>query len=434
MQIRSRHRTDCEKIILTILLIIFIEGILSVFIPQIHPIYYLVDLLNIFLFLVMITSKKTMKLYKTPLKKFMICLSLFSTVAVIGIFINFSNITLHLWGIRSVFSNLIFFVSCVLFEHSDSLDFLEKLFWVNMVISFIEMLLGYRQDWFGGIYGIVQGNVNGSLNLLLIIIMTKSFIDYINKKVKLNSVFFKGLISIVIASFAELKIFYVEICILVVLCSLVTKFSYKKLAIILLSIVGVLFGIRALFFIFPDFDVSMFSLSNMWRYLTNPGGYVGQFAHDAGDVNRLAFWDKCIKLLKGEFEQLFGLGIGNCDKIDFLGIESSFYRQYKALHYYMFPLPMILLQQGIIGMVLYILLFVFIFLAVKKKKNTIKNKNISLYQIVEVLCIMSFIIIIYDTSLMGKGGYLFFYVLSLPFVNSTSKFDEKEKIEKNYDS
>lgn len=428
MKLKFRHRTDCEKIILTILLIIFTEGTLGIFIPKVHPLYYLVDVLNIFLLMVIFTRGKISRLYSTPLKGFIACFTLFALISVMGVITNFSNLALHLWGARSIFSNFIFFIACVLFEKSSSLDFIEKIFWINLAVSIIEILMGYRQDWFGGIYGIVQGNVNGSLNLLLIIIMTKSIVEYLNHRIDLYGVFFKGLTSLVIASFAELKIFYVEICLIVVLCSLVTRFSYKKLAIIVLSVVGIIFGIRALFIIFPDIDSNMFSLSYMWNYLTNPGGYVGQFAHNAGDINRLAFWDKCIRLLNGVIECLFGLGIGNCDKIELLGLASPFYQRYGALHYYMFPLPMILLQQGIIGMLLYILLFVTLFIAVKIKKDQMleDNKDVTLCQIVEVLCLISFIITIYDTSLLGKGGFLFFYVLAMPFVNTF--YHDKEKI------
>lgn len=427
--IKLRHRTDCEKVILFILLIIFIEGTVSILIPEIHPIYYLVDVLNIILVIVMIASKKIAFLYRTGLKNFMVCMLFFCGFSLLSIVVNFSNFTLHIWGIRGIMANLFFFMACVTFEHSDDLGFIEKLFWINLFVSVIEIILGYRQDWFGGIYGIVQGNVNGPLNLLLIIIMTKSIIDYINKNIPLNYVLFKGVASIVIASFAEIKIFYVEICVLVILCSLVTRFTYKKLAIVILSIAGALIGIKMLYYIFPEIDVSMFSLKNMWRYITNPGGYVGQFAHDAGDINRLSFWNKCIRLLNDTFEKLFGLGIGNCDRIELIGVESTFYHQYSALHYYMFSLPMILLQQGIVGMILYILLFVFIFIAVvKKKRSLVQGQDVTLYQIVEVLCLMSFLIIIYDTSLMGKGGYLFFYILALPFINSKSKISTKEKV------
>lgn len=179
-------------------------------------------------------------------------------------------------------------------------------------------------------------------------------------------------------------------------------------------------SIKYIFVVFPDIDKNMFTVSYMWNYLTNSGGYVGQFAHDAGDVNRLAFWDKCVALFQNKVELLLGLGIGNCDQVELLGLKSYIYKQYGALHYYMFPLPMILLQQGIVGMVLYILLFVALFFAVLKKYKA-KDYSVSKsqMQMTLILCIMAFVIIIYDTSLLGKGGYLFFYIMSLPFIKHT---------------
>ena len=72
----------------------------------------------------------------------------------------------------------------------------------------IEVLLGYRQDYVGGIYGTSGGDVNGPLNLLLIIIVTKSIIQYINKKEKFQRVLLVLASSVGIAAFAELKAFF----------------------------------------------------------------------------------------------------------------------------------------------------------------------------------------------------------------------------------
>lgn len=421
MKIKIRYRTDFEKIIYAIFLVIFLEGSLSIFVPQLHPLYYFVDVFNIILLVEIIVHKSLSMLFNTSMKWFMIIFSASFICTILGIIVNFSSISLHLWGIRNFYSNLIFFIACVAFEHSDSLEFLNKLFGINLGISIIEILLGYRQDWIGGVYGVSGGQVNGPLNILLIVLMIKIILEYINKTINLRKVFVWGIASLLVATFAELKIFYIEICVIIVLCSLVTKFSYKKLILIALGLVGILAGIKILFIIFPEIDSRMFSPTYIWNYLTNPGGYVGQFAHDAGDINRLSFWNKCINLLNNNFNRIFGMGIGNCDQVEVLGIQSDFYRQYSTLHYYMFPLPMILLQQGILGMVLYVLLFVFLFYAIAKQKKKSNDANIVKYQMAEVLCLMAFIITIYDTSLFGKGGFLFFYILALPFININRK-------------
>lgn len=63
MIIKMRHRTDFEKVILGIFIVIFGEGILSIFVPQIHPIYYFTDVLNIIL-LVGVLIKKKMEFHK----------------------------------------------------------------------------------------------------------------------------------------------------------------------------------------------------------------------------------------------------------------------------------------------------------------------------------------------------------------------------------
>lgn len=421
MVIRLRKRSDCEKIILAILMVTFIEGTLSAFIPQIHPIFYFTDVLNFLLLCTMISKKSSRYMYNSNLRYFFFFFVLFCIFAAISIITNFSNLVLHLWGIRRIYTNFIFFFACVFFGYSNNIKFIDRLLVWNIIMCIIEVLLGYRQDYVGGIYGTSGGDVNGPLNLLLIIIVTKSIIQYINKKEKFQRVLLVLASSVGIAAFAELKAFFVECIVLIVLCSLVTKFSYKKLFLYIVSAIGAIVGIKLLFMIFPDISENMFSAAGIWRYLTNPGGYVGQFAGNAGDMNRLAFWDKSMALLPNAFDKLFGLGIGNCEYIDVLNLKSSFYISHWRLHYYMFPLVWVLLQQGIIGMVLYILLFVALFFAIRKQKDSRKFNDITLYQVAEVLCLMAFVITIYDTSLMGKGGFLFFFVLSLPFNRAREK-------------
>ncbi|MDM8293280.1 hypothetical protein [Faecalicoccus pleomorphus] len=420
MKIRIRNRTNYEKIILCIFIVIFGEGILSIFIPQIHPVYYLTDLLNVVLFISLLKKRMKSILNNVYLRFFYLILFLYITLAIFGVIFNFSNIVLHLWSFRSYFTTIIFFIECVSFEHSDSIDFLDKLMWINFIVCIIEMVLGYRQDWIGGVYGVSRGQVNGPLNILLIIIFSRSLVGYINKEISIRNIIIVGISSLIIAIFAELKIFYVEMVVIFVTATLMTKFSFKKLVLIVLGILGILIAIRVTLFIFPDMSRDMFTPSSMWNYLTNPGGYVGQFANNAGDVNRLNFWDKCVALFNNKFELLFGLGIGNCDQIEVLGLKSQMFMQYETMHYYMLPLPMILLQQGILGMILYIMLFISLFFAILKKYRLKDFASKSQIQMTLILCMMAFIITIYDTSLLGKGGYLFFYILSLPFIKCKS--------------
>ena len=413
--LKIKHRSNMELIIYLILVINFSEGLISIFLPMIHPIYYLVDVLNVLL-LLWIVRKRRSNIFRTnSLLPFSYSLYLFLGLSVLGILIHFSNVLLHLWGLRTVFSVYVFFVGCILFERSDKTQFLTKVFWINTIATIIEVLLGYRQDWIGGIYGVQGGQVNGPLNLLLVIVISKEIVEYFNKKTTLKRVALYGLTSIIVASFAELKFYYIEFLLIIAISSLVTRFSVRKLSIIILGALGISLGINMLFRLFPDIDNRMFSINFIWNYLTNKGGYVGQFAHNAGDINRLAFWSKISDLYDNVFEMIFGKGLGNCDQISVLGLQSPFFTRYNYLHYYMFPLPMTLLQQGIVGGVIYIMLFVFILYAVKKQQKK-GQKERSIYQIAEVLCIMAFVITIYDSSLQGRGAFLYYYMLALPFL------------------
>ena len=416
LKIKIKRRTDCEKIIMLIFLVISLEGIFSVFIPQAHVLYYLVDILNIILVLECMGSRRIDKLFNKITKLFMLCFVLFLMFSFIGTAVNFSNIILHIWGYRRILSTLFFFIACICFQRTQDLDFINKLFWLNLSISIIEILLGYRQDCVGGLYGVSQGQVNGPLNILLIIFTTKVIIEYINKETSIKKLLLYIFTSLFIAAYAELKIYFVELVLIVALCSLVTKFSLKKLLLFILGGIAAIVGVTMLSSVFSDFSMDILSIKYIWNYITNPGGYVGQFDYNAGDVNRLSFWNKCIIYLNGTLERLFGLGVGNCDSINIINVQSEFYIQHNSLHYYMFPLPMILLEQGILGFVLYIFMFVAIFVAINRREKTGTHLSTSVFQIAKVLNLMAFVITIYDTSILGKGGFLFYYILSLPLV------------------
>ena len=96
MKIKIRHRTDFEKVIFGIFIVVFGEGILSIFVPQIHPVYYLVDLLNTILFVGMIKKRLREKQRNSYLDFFYFLILLYIILAVIGAIVNYSNIMLQL--------------------------------------------------------------------------------------------------------------------------------------------------------------------------------------------------------------------------------------------------------------------------------------------------------------------------------------------------
>ena len=103
---------------------------------------------------------------------------------------------------------------------------------------------------------IIKG-CNGYTNIFLVIITAWHIIQYMNKKEKREKMFVICLLSLMIAAMAELKAFFLEFMVVVLLAVAITKFSTRKLWIILISILVVVVGLRAFELIFPYF--------NQWR-------------------------------------------------------------------------------------------------------------------------------------------------------------------------
>ena len=62
--------------------------------------------------------------------------------------------------------------------------FIDILFWINLVVTFIQYFaLGYMGDRLGGVFGVEIGS-NGSTIMFLTIIVAKKVLDYMNAKIE----------------------------------------------------------------------------------------------------------------------------------------------------------------------------------------------------------------------------------------------------------
>ena len=410
-----------QKYIFYILIITFSDGILQMLSSSLHFIVYIIDFLILFLLILLFYKNNKNRFIKCVPNNIRFLILILFLLTFIATIIHFSSPLLHLWSYRNVFRYFIFYFACITFIKEDDISFLDIIFWANFVVSLIQyFVLGYEQDCVGGLFGVARGMVNGPLNLLLVVCCVKIVIEYLNKNQKLSySIFFIGA-AIVVATVAELKVFYFEILLIIVLGSLITDFTFRKLAIILVGIFAFIAGSRFIFYIFPELNSKLFTFSFLYNYVASDGGYTGN-----GDINRLNYAPICLKLMSGTFNQLFGLGMGNCDVINFLGLESPFYRSYKYLNYFMFSSSMSLLEMGIIGSILYMSFYPIVYYAMQKKKNK-KCSNIQIIQIGQIICILSFILLFYDTEMRGMGTFIAYYVMALPFIKKNSQKIEGE--------
>lgn len=375
---------------------------------------YLPDFLNVLLFVFLIIQKNPLNVVRR-LKGQVVLNSLYllSVILLIGCIINFVPIKLTFWAIRNTYRFFIFFIACIFVLDSEDIDFIFKILVSlqipNFILSIFQFFVqGKEQDFLGGIFGISVG-CNASTNVYFCVILIWVIVRYIYKKEKITMVIWISISTLVIAALAELKIFFIEFLVIVVLAILFSKPSIRKYKIMMFSIIGLFVGLYLFQKVFPDAYETLINLNKAIEYNTTViWGYnisrIGAFRQ----INELFFHNNIIK-------NLFGMGFGNCEYSSIEFLTSEFYKMYGSYHYRWFAHQMWFIECGYLGFSAFVFFFISILIWGKKLKNVMKEKH-------EYLVFLTIFIIItipglwYNAAIRTDIAYLTFFALAAPFV------------------
>ena len=339
----------------------------------------------------------------------------FLLYALVNYLFHYQSLLYFLWGIRNNFRFYLFFLlSMVVMQEADLKSFYKALdifLILNvLLVSFQYWILGTSRDYLGGFFGTVSGS-NGYMNIFLVIVLAKATLEYLHKKRSLWSCLLVFGASVYIAALAEMKFLFAEIFIILAAASLVTKFSFKKLGIILGGGLLAVVGVNMLILVFPEW-VDTFSFSGFIRVAADSKGYTS-----SGDLNRLTGISILAKqYLKTWQEIFFGLGLGNCDYSDALAaLITPFYTRYSWLHYTWMSTTFIFVELGIVGLVFFFGFFVLVFFEARKESRK-AGANLLECQLAQVLAVLCWGIGIYNVSLRMESGYMMYLMLAIPFI------------------
>lgn len=340
--------------------------------------------------------------------------------------LRFQSIFYFLWGIRNLFRYYIAFFAFTSGIDDETVEkifsFLEVIFWINFLVSIFQFVyMGIRQDYLGGVYGI-SGGTNGYTIALLCIVVARSLLINFERKGNMIRCFLTCIAALLIAAMAELKFYFVLFAFLLGFTAILTKFSFRKLLTMIIGFAGCIIGAQILvsWFGFDDF----FSIRGIIEQATRTS-YVHSATHD---VNRLAAISKLNELvLNSPVDRIFGLGLGNCDTSSISIFNSTFYSQYRSLHYTWFTGAMVYLETGYLGLGLYCTFFAICFgLSYVKHRSGKGNMfNCRMTMIMSLVCCM---LIFYNASLRYEAAYLIYFILALPFIHrSSEEKDQKQR-------
>lgn len=374
---------------------------------------YLFDVINTFLFVgIVVRSKFDNKSRYYPYAIGLILLFLFTTA--IGGLIAGNRAILYLWGFRNTFRFYAFFVCCVTLLSVRDIPrlvlFFKRLFFVNVGLCLLEYSMGYSMDWIGGSFGVLQGG-NGYLNILLVIVLALYINEYLARKTSLPMLVTVLLLCCIVIAVAELKVFFFELPVIVLLAIPLERFSLRSTSLVVVMLLGIAVGLYAMGSIFSQYGIEFFTSDAIVRYMGD-GGYTG-----TGDLSRLNAVRRITKtfFLNDPIRLLFGFGLGNCSYSNFAVLTSSFYKNFNRLHYMWFTDAYVYLETGLIGLVLYESFFVLVFVISRLKYY----RNADLRVVVNsagIIALVAVFLSIYNGSMTAESGYMVYLFLAIPFL------------------
>ena len=211
---------------------------------------------------------------------------------------------------------------------------------------------------------------------------------------------------------------------IVVMATLLTDFSIRKLILVCLALAGVYAGVLVLTLIFPSWE-NWFTIDTMVETALSSEGYTGK-----GDLNRLTSIPIILERFLTSFDKkLFGLGLGSCDTSAFAFLNTPFYQKYGYLRYNWFAGAFLVLEMGLAGLAVYYTFFVMVYISAGKMAK--RGKCELLYsQMARIMAVVCMLLILYNGSMRIEEAYLVYFVLALPFLRercSTVKVKNNEE-------
>ncbi len=424
MKIRIKHRPQNELFGWILLCGPFLIAPLMQFLGFPGSVKYILDAVWLLLLLTMVFKNKR---HISSSARFLLRLVLvFFLFTVVNYVVNFQSPLYYLWGFRNNFRGYILFFAVIYYFNEksveDALSFLDKIFYINAALMIFQFfVLGYKQDFLGGIFGVEQG-CNSYTNIFFCIMTVINYIRYCNGEQRLYKTTLSIFLMLALSAMAELKFFYVEFVILMIAGTLVTRFSWKKLGIILAGFVAFIIGYNIFVSVFPDINLTF---NELMQYATSEKGYTA-----SGDLNRLNFISTVNSgLLPTLRKQILGLGLGNCDYaagID--ALTTPFSRQYGWTHYGWMSTTFMYLENGLVGIIFFFGFFVSIFISSLMMRKT-GNVN-SMYCQIAALCAIAAIMNgFYNISLRIESGYMMYFILAIPWCSSCNSQLQEEEYE-----
>lgn len=396
------------------LLIIIQFGTNAGYVPT--AVTYLFDVLNI---CVLVLGAKVVAKGMADHKAYLLLITGYIVLALFSGLSSGVSVPCIVWELVQQLRIPLFLILAVSYWKADDVSkafsFLYKLQPVNFAFAVVEYFgFGLTGDQCGGLFGIAAGS-NMMLNIYLVIVCSYSCSRYLVtlKERRSLAVFLLTLVcSFLIATLAEIKFFYFEAFVIVLLSLSMGKKIIRSVAVIGSFVAAFAVGMFALSVYFPNSYEMLFSIDEMKSYDDGSNvvesGYGISRVGAIGQVDNLFFWNS-------DIDKLVGFGFGSATMSSINVFCSPFYLKYGWLRYYYSPVAMVYLQSGYLGLVYYAVLMLYPVFSVFKSRHLLNPRS---GMLVFEVCVtaMFFANCFYNASARSYAGILWALAFAAPLV------------------
>lgn len=392
---------------------------------------YFNDVACLILLIFLIQKNKDGKLFKLT-RTAGTSVFLLLIISFISYMLNLYNPMVLVWGIRTLFRFLIFYLACICYCDKKMIDkimkFLFYLLIVNTILVTFQYNTGYSLDSVTGLFSISHQVAGGSagMNMLMCIASVYSIISYMNKESSLYSMGLSLIMCIYISALAEIKVFYFELVLIILLVAIITKLSFKKIVGICVLGLVLFMGVNLYNqyygneYYYTSRGISFFSMEAFVEYIGVDGSSYGRF----NSLNRMTampyVWNNFLITFP---KRLFGLGVGYGDTVSSSMFSSGFLAENTGLGYQLWTVSLELTNIGLVGLLVCFSFYVGSYFECEKSKKIVKGCD-SLIQTSQICSVLFVILLFYNQSfILDIAAPLMFFIMAIPYALINTQMD-----------
>lgn len=368
-----------------------------------------------------ISFKNNREKYNNKYLFFILCILFLNIISFI---MNNYAFPSFLWGIRNNYKVMIMLFFSLSININDIrlkriFNLITSVFSLQVIFTIYQYNKGYLMDNIAGTFGDFG---TGNLCVFLAVFVSLIVGKYKLKMQRSSTSIFMIVLTFIPIVLGEIKIGFILIPIIVASLLVIYKIDFQSISIIILVIVFSVVSFGYFAKIYPGFS-NFFVKDNIVKYNSSSYGGESLSRNEAlGYIskNALVTFDK----------KMLGIGIGNGAPNKYEYFQGDYYKNNKKLKYEWFFLPYYTLENGYVGVILFLILIFNVYIdAIKVLRKCKSNQKKLLGFITIGITIIMISFVGYNNSMLSDTVGLLFFMFCGLTINAKNEMSSKENSE-----